>query len=158
MQVGLPSCIKKKARELGADRNIKFWGANSSVNEFYSAADIFILPSIYEGLPVVGIEAQVAGLPVLFLEHVTREAQITQDVKYLSITDPETWISEICHYMNYSRSAALTGDDLEMYRIENQCGKLRQLYYDLLTNVKVDVKWLGQKRNSAMSVMCMLTG
>lgn len=132
--------IKEKARESGADKNIKFWGANSSVNEYYSAADVFILPSIYEGLPVVGIEAQVAGLPIIFSDCVTREAQIAKNVKYLSIADAMSWASEICEAENNNHLDNLNGIDLSMYRIENQCGKLKQLYYDLLSKEKAEVK------------------
>lgn len=44
-----------------------FLGQRSDVNELFQAMDVFCLPSLYEGLPVVGVEAQASGLPCFFL-------------------------------------------------------------------------------------------
>ena len=52
------------------------------------AFDAFLLPSLYEGLPVVGIESQAAGLPVFFSENVTREAGIAELGHFISLDKP----------------------------------------------------------------------
>ena len=57
--------------------------------------DVFVLPSLFEGNPVVGIEAQTNGLKCLFSDTITREAKITDLVKFLSIKDIEPWVEEI---------------------------------------------------------------
>ena len=61
---------------------------------YYRAADVFCLPSLYEGFPVVGIEAQASGLPCLFSEKVTREADICGENAFLPL-DADVWAAEL---------------------------------------------------------------
>lgn len=65
--------------------NVKFLGVRDDVADLMQAMDIFLLPSRYEGLPVVIIEAQASGLPCLISDKVTKEVGITESVKYISI-------------------------------------------------------------------------
>lgn len=51
---------------LGLKNQVKFLGLRNDVQDLYNVMDIFILPSHYEGLPVVGVEAQANGLPCFF--------------------------------------------------------------------------------------------
>ena len=64
--------IKLKAKELNLEDSILFMGICENTYELYQAMDIFVLPSIFEGLPVVGIEAQASGLKCIFSDNVTR--------------------------------------------------------------------------------------
>ena len=59
--------IKKKVIQLNLSDAVLFLGQRSDVNELMQAMDIFILPSLYEGLPLVGVEAQTSGCLVCFL-------------------------------------------------------------------------------------------
>ena len=71
---------------------VMFTGHSIPSAHLYNAFDCFLLPSNYEGLPVVGVEAQVAGLYCLFSDKVTREAKLTESVQFLSLkTPPEDW-------------------------------------------------------------------
>ena len=54
--------IKKKVSDLGIEENVRFMGVRSDVNQLFQAIDTFVLPSRFEGLPLVLIEAQTAGL------------------------------------------------------------------------------------------------
>ena len=69
-----------------------FAGRRSDVDAFYSAADCLLLPSLYEGVPLVGIEAQCAGLSCLFSDKIPPEAAITASARFLSLKTPaEDW-------------------------------------------------------------------
>lgn len=65
----------------------------TDVERYYSAFDIFWLPSLYEGMPTVGIEAQANGLYVLVSEAVSKNLDITGNVRFLKIKEDnvENW-------------------------------------------------------------------
>lgn len=77
--------IRKIVENKGLENNVKFLGVRDDVNEIMQVADIFVLPSLYEGLPVVGIEAQYSGLPCIFSDKITQELEIINNVKFLPI-------------------------------------------------------------------------
>lgn len=81
---------ERLAQELGIADAVRFLGIRDDVPRLYSAMDAFALPSLYEGLPVVGVEAQAAGLPCLFSDHISREADATGEVRFLPL-DTAAW-------------------------------------------------------------------
>ncbi len=80
--------IKEKCRLLGVEDKVRFLGSQKRTEEYYQAMDIFVLPSFFEGLPGVLVEAQAAGLKCFVSDTVTREAEATDLVTYLSIGQP----------------------------------------------------------------------
>ena len=70
------SSIKKLAEEFEIADSVIFAGVHKDVEDYYQAMDIFVLPSLFEGLPVTGIEAQYSGLPCLFSDEITKEVKI----------------------------------------------------------------------------------
>ncbi len=82
--------------------NVIFYGLCNNVNEIMQAFDVFILPSRWEGLPLVAVEAQAAGLPVILSDAVSREAKLTDDVKFLPL-ELEKWIKTIGGFKSYHR-------------------------------------------------------
>jgi glycosyltransferase involved in cell wall biosynthesis len=84
--------IKALAEELHLSPRIRFLGMRSDVDLLYQAADAFLLPSNYEGLPIVLIEAQTAGLPSYTSAAVTKEAKITDLLTHISLEkSAEEW-------------------------------------------------------------------
>ncbi len=84
--------LKEMSRTLGIDDRVRFLGVRDDVDQLYQAMDIFVMPSRYEGLPVVGVEAQFSGLPCVFSGEITRELRISDKAWYLSIErPPEQW-------------------------------------------------------------------
>lgn len=65
--------VRAQARRLGLAEKIHFLGLRADVDAWYQAMDVFLMPSLFEGLPVVGVEAQAAGLPCVFSDAITRE-------------------------------------------------------------------------------------
>jgi glycosyltransferase involved in cell wall biosynthesis len=88
--------IVKKAEELGIADDITFYGPTTLIHEFMQVFDAFLLPSRFEGLPLVGIEAQCTGLPCFLSDSITQEMNVTGNCHFLSLKDPpELWAKEI---------------------------------------------------------------
>lgn len=97
----LESKVKQKVNEFGISDNVIFMGVNGNVNEYLQAMDLFILPSLFEGLPLTGIEAQTSGLPCLFADTITKETKITENVEFISIKEtPKYWADKIINMTN----------------------------------------------------------
>ncbi len=97
--------IKKHVQKLNLSDKVLFLGVMDNVNEYYNAMDIFLLPSLFEGLPIVGIEAQANGLKCIFSDSITKEVDITKNACFLPINESRLWIDKILEYkkMNYKR-------------------------------------------------------
>lgn len=97
--------IIDKARKYGIRDKIIFYGTSNRVNELLQAMDVFLLPSHFEGLPIVGVEAQAADLPVIFSDKITREVKILNTTKYLPIKKRylKNWITFIEKNKNLDR-------------------------------------------------------
>ena len=81
----LKASIEGKVKNLELDNSVIFTGLRSDVNELLQAMDIFLFPSIYEGLPVSIVEAQAAGLPCFISDKVPSECKKTDLVQQLSL-------------------------------------------------------------------------
>lgn len=92
----LQEMIKKKVECLNLSEDVIFLGLRNDVNSLLSAMDIFVMPSFYEGMPNVVIEAQANGLPCVISDTITREANITGLVKFAPLNgDDSIWASYI---------------------------------------------------------------
>lgn len=82
-----------RANELNLGTRIRFFAPGDPLS-LYRAADAFVLPSRYEGMPVVAAEAQATGLPCLFSDRVSREADIAGGSLFLPL-DEEEWAKQM---------------------------------------------------------------
>ena len=88
--------IKSKVHALGLDSVVMFLGNRGDVNELMQAMDVFLFPSLWEGLPLTGIEAQTAGLPVIMSDVITDEVCITENTYMLSLNNcAEIWADKV---------------------------------------------------------------
>lgn len=78
---------RQRAEDLGVQDGVIFYGASYDVAGLMQAMDLFLLPSRFEGLPVSGVEAQAAGLPVIFSDAITRQARLTENAWFLPADD-----------------------------------------------------------------------
>ena len=86
--------IKAKVHRLNLDDSVYFLGNRDDVNELMQAMDVFVFPSLWEGLPLTGIEAQTAGLPVVMSDAITSEVCVTDNIVMISLKESAEFWSE----------------------------------------------------------------
>lgn len=122
--------LKEKAKKLGMLAYIVFLGPEDNINNYYQAMDCFVLPSRYEGLGIVAIEAQAAGLPTICSTAVPREAKITDLVDFLDLNAPiSKWAEKVksVKRKDVSEEIKKAGYDIKM-----ESEKLLQYYERLV--------------------------
>lgn len=88
--------IRSKAHTLELDGAVVFAGVRTDIPDILSAMDVLLFPSLYEGMPNTVIEAQAASLPCVIADTITREADITGLVTYMSLGAPaEEWADAV---------------------------------------------------------------
>lgn len=123
---------KKFASTYHLDQNIVFAGTRDDVPSVLSAMDIFILPSLYEGLGIVNIEAQANGLQCFISEQLPEEIDVTNQVHRLSIrVSPKIWAKEILKYRNVLRNG-LDHNIISGFDKNENALKVVKVYTDLL--------------------------
>lgn len=122
--------MKAKAKELGIEKSVMFMGNVDNVNEMYQAMDVFLLPSLFEGLPVVGIEAQASGLKCIMSDTITDEVAVTNNIKFLNLKNDslEKWADEILSNETYERKDMSKEIINAGYSIEVEAKKLQDIY------------------------------
>ena len=116
--------IKEMASAKGLQDFILFTGSRNDVNELMQAIDCFIMPSKFEGFPFVLIEAQCAGLPCVVSDTISKDVNITGNVKFLSLADP------ITHW------SSIVKQTVEPYIRRSQSQKVAQEVYSIAETVK----------------------
>lgn len=124
--------IKRQVHELQLDNFVQFLGNRSDVNNLYQAFDVFVMPSLFEGIPVVGIEAQFAGLPIIFSDKVPKEVDFSNQCEFLSLNYPILyWRDKILEFKdrqtNYIKSVMSS-----VYNIKKATPILEGYYLNLL--------------------------
>lgn len=88
--------VRKQVAELGLNEKVRFLGNRADVYELYQAMDVFVLPSFFEGIPVVGVEAQFAGLPCVFSDKVPQEVSFTENNLFMGLDKKASyWADEM---------------------------------------------------------------
>ncbi len=122
--------MKSLASDLAISDDVTFYGASSKVNEMFQAMDVFVLPSHFEGLPIVGVEAQAAGLPVVFSDKISRESKITDPVSFLPISSDcvDMWVDKILELDGYPKCDTSTRMDESGFSILGTVRTLMSYY------------------------------
>ena len=128
---GEPAYVEKMqnlAAELGLGDSVIFAGVRSNMQSFYDAMDAFMLPSLFEGLPVVLVEAQTAGLPCFVSDTVDAGAAFTDRVKFLPLNDVSAWANAIAAASFRRDPQALEKAVKAGYDIHTSAQVLQQFY------------------------------
>ena len=92
----LEADMHEKIHEYGLEDRVEDLGRRDDIKQFYNGFDAFLLPSLYEGMPVVGIEAQCAGLPIFFSKNITEETTASSLAHYIGLEEsPKAWADKI---------------------------------------------------------------
>lgn len=126
--------LQEQVKILNLTEFVIFCGVTNNVPAFLSAMDIIVMPSLYEGLPLALIEEQANGLICYVSDCITREANVTGNVNFISIEKREkVWADTIINGLhNYNR--ANTSDEAiriickKGYSINHEAKKLKQVY------------------------------
>lgn len=129
--------IQLHVDKLGISNQVLMVGNVGNANEWYQAFDLFLLPSHWEGLPVVGVEAQASDLPCIFSSSITTEIKFTDNVMFLTLDSGiKKWSDEALKIL----SSPVTRRNMREvivkkgYDIETEAKKLEQLYLQIYQN------------------------
>lgn len=115
--------IKEKVEILGISDSVKFLGQRDDVNELYNVMDLFLFPSLYEGLGMVLIEAQANGLPCIASTEVPKIADISNNVQFYDLNDSiDIWLK------NYETNRFKFICKNCIYDIKKEAEKLEKYY------------------------------
>lgn len=133
----LKSSIKDKVKQRGLEEKVFFLGVRKDVQWLYQAMDVFVMPSLFEGLPVAGIEAQASGLKCIFSSEVTRQTSITSNVEYISLNEsPKYWAIEIVKWYNSYLRCDMSKEIIDAgYDIYNQAKVLQDYYLERVNEI-----------------------
>ncbi len=127
----LENDIRKKVKALGIENNVMFLGVRSDVNEILQAMDVFLFPSLYEGLPVTLIEAQAAGLPCVISSTITDEVCITDLTEQISLEcSAEEWAKAVLNQKSRERKNTEEIIRREGYDIKNTADEFVRFYIE----------------------------
>ena len=129
--------LTEETKRLKIEDRVIFAGQVSNVNEYYSAFDIMVMPSLFEGLGMVAIEAQSANLPCLLSDNIPKTVSINDNVVFLSLSDYQAWVDKL--YIANPNSQRDNKDCLERiksagYDINLEAKKLEQFYLKVTEN------------------------
>lgn len=123
--------VREKVKRLGLSDAVIFYGSCKDTSSLYQAMDVFCLPSFYEGVPMVAIEAQVSGLPVVFSNNVSYEIRVLESCEAVSLEmPPEIWAERTLKYANEEKNRAegLLKMIKTGYSIKEEAGNMQEHY------------------------------
>lgn len=130
----LKKSIIEYVHEKGLDDSVIFLGIVKNMCAFYSAIDLFLFPSLYEGLPVVALEVQAAGKPILMSDKIDKNVLITSLADMLSLEkNNNEWSNKMTEMIRRPKSSNYKIELTEAgYNVKKEANKLDGLYTNLL--------------------------
>lgn len=122
--------VKEKVNKLKLNECVYFLGQRNDISELYQAFDIFLLPSLYEGLPVVGVEAQATGLLCELSDAMTKETKVLNITRFISLNKTSSEWSKIIlnDFEKYNRKNTENEISENNFNIKIEGNKLEKFY------------------------------
>lgn len=123
--------VKRKIKAYGLGNVVRLLGRRDDVNKIMQAADVLVMPSFFEGLTVVGIEAQASDLPLLLSDTVTKELGLLPSTQFISLeAGPTAWAKAIVNSKQHNRQSRYEELKAAGYDIGNETERVEKLLID----------------------------
>lgn len=123
--------VKRKIKAYGLENVVRLLGRRDDVNKIMQAADVLVMPSFFEGLTVVGIEAQASDLPLLLSDTVTKELRLLPSTQFISLeSGPTAWAEAIVNSKQHNRQSRYEELKAAGYDIGNETERVEKLLID----------------------------
>lgn len=127
----LENQIKQKAKNMGLNENVVFVDFQEDIYRYYSLFDLFVMPSLFEGLPITLVEAQANGLSSLVSDAITRESDLTGLVEFYSLENgSDKWAERINEKLEFvSRIDTAKMIEERGFSLKSQAETLNSLFF-----------------------------
>ena len=134
----LKTQILEKIKKLKIERNVELLGIRNDIPEILQAMDVFLFPSLFEGLPVSLVEAQATGIQCVISDGVPAESiLVKENVKVISLKEnAEQWANKILEIKNFERKDVSEIIKEKGYDIKENAKKLEEKYRELVKSLK----------------------
>lgn len=123
--------VKRKIKAYGLENVVRLLGRRDDVNKIMQTADVLVMPSFFEGLTVVGIEAQASDLPLLLSDTVTKELGLLPSTQFISLeAGPTAWAEAIVNSKQHNRQSRYEELKAAGYDIGNETERVEKLLID----------------------------
>nr|WP_300767196.1 glycosyltransferase [uncultured Acetatifactor sp.] len=120
--------VRTKATVLGIEDDVLFVGTSSTVSDYMQCFDIFLFPSLYEGLGIVSVEAQASGLPVIASKGIPESMKVTDNVRFVDLHDVAGWCDAIVDFESIERKDTSIEIKDKGYDIHDTAHKVYEMY------------------------------
>lgn len=124
--------LLNKAKNLNLEKKALFLGLRGDIPNILQVFDVFVMPSVYEGLPVSSIEAQASGLKCVLSDSISQESNVTGNVEFISLDNTaKEWVEQISKMLPYDRVDTSEKISQAGYDIKTTAQQLTDFYINL---------------------------
>lgn len=122
--------MKEKVKKFEIENSVKFLGQRNDINELYQAMDLFLFPSLYEGLGMVVVEAQVSGMPCVVSKEVPQIVKMCDAIVFINLAiNVKYWATKTFELLEkYKRNSTFDNDSVSQYDIKKEASELENKY------------------------------